>query len=187
MDRDESSHMRTPAVSGEPQPTLVGSPSDRARLSTLFDAEFAGLYKFLVARCGSPLLAEDVAAETFVEATRVAKGGRLAEIDRSWLFMVARRRLIDHWRADERHRRRLNRVRRSRHYEAPPCTVQDERVLAAIQSLPTRQRAALSLRYLDEYSVADIADALNTTYPAAESLLSRARTNFRRAYGDQDA
>jgi RNA polymerase sigma-70 factor (ECF subfamily) len=65
--------------------------------------------------------------------------------------------------------------------------LEDEMVLAALQSLPTRQRAALTLRYLDECSVAEVADTLDVSYRAAESLLSRAKVNFRSAYGADDA
>jgi RNA polymerase sigma-70 factor (ECF subfamily) len=160
---------------------------DRDALSALFDAEFGGIYGFLVARCGSTAVAEDVAAETFVEAARAVTAGRIAEVTRSWLYMVARRRLIDHWRADERHRRRLERLRLQRSTRPLGDLLEDEMVLAALQSLPTRQRAALTLRYLDECSVAEVADTLDVSYRAAESLLSRAKVNFRSAYGADDA
>jgi RNA polymerase sigma factor (sigma-70 family) len=57
-----------------------------------------------------------------------------------------------------------------------------EHVLEALRSLPERQRLALSLRYLDEHSVAEVAEALGTTYRAAESVLARARSSFATAY-----
>ena len=58
-------------------------------------------------------------------------------------------------------------------------------VLAALESLPPRQRMALTLRYLDECSVSEIADAMDVGYTTAESLLGRARRSFARAYGEQ--
>lgn len=57
-------------------------------------------------------------------------------------------------------------------------------VLDALQSLSARQRAALSLRYLDGYSVAEIAEVLDTSYRAAESILARGRKAFVTAYED---
>ena len=58
----------------------------------------------------------------------------------------------------------------------------DLRVLAALECLSERQRAALTMRHLDEKSVSEIADVLGTTYEATESLLARARRAFRTAY-----
>ena len=69
-----------------------------------------------------------------------------------------------------------------------PAAVADtdrERVGAALASLPGGQRLALTLRYLDEYSVAEVADELDTTYSAAESLLARARRSFERAWEEK--
>jgi DNA-directed RNA polymerase specialized sigma24 family protein len=42
------------------------------------------------------------------------------------------------------------------------------------------------MRYLDEMSVGEIADALDVSYKTAESLLSRGRSGLRRAYGGID-
>lgn len=176
---------------------LSASNRDRQRiaLSALFEAEFTRIYGFLYARCGSATMAEDVASETFTDAARAVNAGRGAEVSTSWLFMVARRRLIDRWRSDDRHRRRLERLRMMRtsttegSANSPDVAltgshaISDEHVLAALSSLPTRQRAALTLRYLDEYSVSEIAETLDVTYRAAESLLSRARASFANAYG----
>ena len=67
--------------------------------------------------------------------------------------------------------------------EVPVVAAAD--VLDALQTLPDRQRAALSLRYLEELSVAEIADELSVTYTAAESLLARGRRSFERAWQSQ--
>lgn len=173
----------------------AGRDRQRLALAALFEAEFSRIYGFVYARCGSTTLAEDVAAETFVDAARAVNAGQGADVSRSWLFMVARRRLVDRWRSDERHRRRLEKMRLLRSPEAEVIElgiggdgsgkqIDDERVLEALAALPTRQRAALTLRYLDEFSVPEIADALDVSYRAAESLLSRARAGFAKAYGD---
>jgi len=60
--------------------------------------------------------------------------------------------------------------------------IDDTRVLAALRSLPHRQRTALLLRYLDEVSVSEVAEAIDTSYAGAESVLARARRSFVTAY-----
>lgn len=164
--------------------------AERHALTLLFRNEFSSVYSFVLARCGSAGIAEEVASETFADAARAARDGRGRELSKSWLLMVARRRLIDIWRSDERHRRRINRIRLERTQPVHDLTLtsgeeHDDNVLRALESLPTRQRAALTLRYLDELSVDEVAEVLEVSYRAAESLLSRARAGFKAAYEEQ--
>ena len=58
-------------------------------------------------------------------------------------------------------------------------------VESALAELPGEQRIVLVLRYLDQLSVREIASAIGRSEKATESLLSRAREVFRRAYGAQ--
>ena len=44
----------------------------------------------------------------------------------------------------------------------------------------------LTLRYLDDLPVAEVADILDRTLHATEALLVRARQAFRRAYSEQE-
>ena len=55
---------------------------------------------------------------------------------------------------------------------------------AALDSLPLRQRAVLCLRYLDDWSTAEIAEALELSIPAVESLLARARRSLSAQIGE---
>lgn len=162
--------------------------SECAALVTLYESNVDDLYRFCLARTGSRQLAEDATSEAFLAAARTHAAGNGAEVDRPWLFVVARRRIVDQWRATERHRRRTERMR---HHSTTAGAYEDsdllddgtsERVLSALRSLPTRQRAALTLRYLDEYSVTEVAEALTIEYRAAESLLARGRRSFSTAW-----
>jgi RNA polymerase sigma factor (sigma-70 family) len=55
----------------------------------------------------------------------------------------------------------------------------DEQLEDALGSLPTNQRSVIVLRYLDDWLVAEIAEGLDLTYRAVESLLARARRSLR--------
>jgi RNA polymerase sigma-70 factor (ECF subfamily) len=54
-----------------------------------------------------------------------------------------------------------------------------------MRSLPPDQQAVLSLRYLDDLSVPEVADVLGRSVHATESLLARARRAFRKSYEGQ--
>lgn len=152
----------------------------------MFRAQAPTVFGFLLLRCGSRAIAEDLTGETFLAASRRFADGRGDEVTAGWLLTVARRRLIDHWRSAGSHRRRVERMAREPACDDPPTAEDDGRVEAALGSLPDRQRAVLVLRYLDEFSVSEIASALDLTYKATESLLSRARAGFSAAFLEDD-
>ena len=164
--------------------TIVPPASDRhqavAQLEALFDESYDSILRYCAVRSGSQAVAEDIASATFVDAARAAAVGT-AEVDLNWLYMVARRRMIDHWRSAERQRNRLRRLIDWRAVDESVDLVGDPTpalVHQALASLPERQRALLALRYLDDQSVAEIADAFGISYRAAESALARARKSF---------
>ena len=56
------------------------------------------------------------------------------------------------------------------------------RAQQVLASLGAHHRAALTLRYLDDLTVPQVAAALDRTLHATEALLVRARAAFRTAY-----
>lgn len=157
--------------------------ADGLDLTSIFESEVRAIFGFFMVRCGSRAVAEDLTAETFTSASRHFAKGRGHEVSPAWLRTVARRRLIDHWRSLGSHQRRveaLARIRPDVALDSDP----DGRVDEALDSLSHRQRAALVLRYLDDFSTSEVAEIIGATYKATESLLARARISFAKAYGD---
>lgn len=155
----------------------------RSELSRLFNDHYDAVYRFCRARTGSADMADEVASDAFVEAARLFADGRQSEVTIGWLISVARNRMIDRWRANERQRKRLERLLQFRsERNDTSSTTQDEAVMQALASLPERQRSVIVLRYLDGYSVSEVADALGCSYQATESLLARGRRSFAHAY-----
>lgn len=64
-------------------------------LVALYEANVDDVYRFCLARTSSEAIAEDATAEAFVAAARAFAGGRGSGVDRPWLFVVARRRIVD--------------------------------------------------------------------------------------------
>ena len=54
-----------------------------------------------------------------------------------------------------------------------------------LERLGPHHRATLTLRYLDDLPVTDVAALLERSVHATEALLVRARKAFRRAYGEE--
>jgi RNA polymerase sigma-70 factor (ECF subfamily) len=142
------------------------------------------VYGYLLPRCGSAALAEDLTSETFLAAVSACRQGGLSEVSTAWLVGVARYKLVDYWRRLEREERSLAVA------SAWVDDVEDpwdewldrEAAYAALARLPIPQRAALTLRYLDGLPVADVAEHLGRTLHGTETLLSRSRAALRRHY-----
>src|SRR5438552_16298975 len=128
----------------------------------MYRAALPQVYGYLLPRCGSTAIAEDLTAETFLAAVTASRQGSLPEVNIAWLIGVARHKLVDHW-------RRLAREERSLAAAEPSTTEVDdpwdewfdaEAAHAALARLPIPQRAALTLRYLDGLSVATVSEQL---------------------------
>ncbi len=157
---------------------VVGSGSGEQQvLATLYRRHAPQLFGVLYGRCGDRHVAEELLAQTFENAAAHFTSGRGDEVTGAWLMTVAKRRLVDHWRRRTRGRDLVTRL--AGHLDERSDDHIDPELWAAVDSLAPNQRAVLVLRYVDDWSVDEIADGLDLSYPAAESLLARARRSLR--------
>jgi RNA polymerase sigma-70 factor (ECF subfamily) len=109
-----------------------------------------------------------------------------------WLYGIARHKLMDHYRKQERDRRHFGQpipddddvfenATALPDLDLESLPVRDA-VITALDLLPPRQRAALVIRYLDGCDIATTASIIGSSIPATDSLLARARAAFRHHY-----
>ena len=171
------------------QPVDQGDP--RRALLGLYDTALPHVYGYLLSRCRRRQLAEDLSAEVFLAAVAARRRADPPAVALPWLIGTARHKLVDHWRRETREERGLHTVATD---PTGPATVSDPwreqldalRAQAVLDLLGPHHRAALTLRYLDDLTVRQVADALDRTPHATEALLVRARIAFRRAYATTD-
>lgn len=164
-------------------------PAASPEFEELYREHFEHLRRFCLGMTGQTTLAEDIAQETLLRA--FVRMERL-DFDRPmwpWLKKVARRLVYDHSRA--------NREVCSDDPDDTPAAIDDhgdrfaERELLArvLHRLPARQRTAVTLRYLEDWKSAEVAEILDLERPAVEQLLLRARRSlcaeYRRLGGDR--
>lgn len=138
--------------------------------------------------------AEDITSEAMLGLLR-----NLDRLDAStacvggWLRSAVRGKAADHYRKALRIRTESMAdtdcvMYGSAHDHAPtPLEIEDqrERVLAALDKLPERERTVLQWKYLDALSTREIAARLGATERSVESTLYRARREFRKWYGTE--
>ena len=168
--------------------------STPASARDVLDDALSALFGYFVVRVGNRVdVAEDLTQETILAAVR-RKSIPDGVDPMAWLFGIARHKLVDHYRREERDRRQFGPLSTRDPVEigpSPPLgsldfesvTVRAD-IVATLDRLPTRQRSALVLRYFDDLDVATTASLLDLTVHATESLLAHARTAFRRTYRD---
>ena len=155
-----------------------------AALLELYDEALPQVHGYLMRRCRGRLVAEELTSEVFLAAVRAVRIGKVEQVTVAWLIGIARHKLIDHWRAEEREQRRLRAVageldETDDQWDAVLDRHLAEEILAA---LAPQHRAALTLRYLDALPVAQVAEHLDRTLGATEALLTRSKAAFRQAY-----
>lgn len=155
-----------------------------APFTALYREALTPVYSYLANRCASQAIAEDLVHDCFEVALAAMKRG--TEVSVPWMMRVARNKLIDHYRRDD--------VRR-RHLAKSGTLVRDEvvvwqgepsrdRALDALAHLSGDHRAVLVLRHMDGLPVPEIADLMGRSVHATESLLVRARAEFKRRYAE---
>ena len=141
----------------------------------LLEEHRTDVYRFLVASVGRQA-ADDCFQETFLSALRAYPRLRDASNLRGWLFTIATRKALDHWRGE---RRRPLPVEQLPEPVAPEQPEGDAELWTAVGSLPPMQRAAVIHRYVLDLPYAEIADALGISEDAARANTYEGRRKLR--------
>jgi RNA polymerase sigma-70 factor (ECF subfamily) len=154
-------------------------------LEAIYDRALPQVYGYLLPRCGSVAVAEDITAETFMAAVDGIERGTAPVPTVAWLIGVARHKLVDHWRRTEREYRKIAATAGEAVDDPWPDVIDVDAIHAVLARLSPPHRTALTLCYLDGLSVAEVADYVGRSLHATETLLARARSALRRIYEEE--
>jgi RNA polymerase sigma-70 factor, ECF subfamily len=139
------------------------------------------VYRYSLAVLRNPADAEDITQTTFLNAYRAYQRGEEPRRPKHWLITIA------HNACRSRHLRAVRRPHEVPFEEtvaAMPVAAEEtpklEELLEALGRLPFNQRAALVMRELEGRSYAEIAETLELSVAAVETLIFRARRALRR-------
>jgi RNA polymerase sigma-70 factor (ECF subfamily) len=147
-------------------------------LVACYDATVTDLFRYACRLVGDRAAAEDLVSDAYLALLRAAQDGSVDAVTIGWLITVVRRRHLDRLRSTAREERRLRLVQAPGGGAAP---VDPGEISAKVAALSDRERTAITLRYVDDLPVADVADEMGISVHAAESLLARARSRIRDA------
>lgn len=154
---------------------IANAQRDLREFSALYQRYVQPVYRYLYSRIGSQAEAEEITAQTFLSAlegfARYRNEGHFA----AWLFTIARRKCIDHY-------RRSNKI--TSLSEAFPSGEEDllqqvalsgqrEALLALVVKLPEPERELLRLRFAANLGFAEIGRIVGRSEGAVKKALYR--------------
>lgn len=166
---------------GDPEINAAAAEPDAAsRLAGLYEEHAPAARRLAYLLTGQPAAAEDLVQEAFV---RVA--GRTLRVNDAHVFRAYLRRTVINLHTSHQRRRKVERTYLEREAtrlvpDAPPPDIDlQEDLWRRLLALPSRQRAALVLRYYEDLSEQDTAGILRCSRSAAKSLTARALETLR--------
>lgn len=182
----------TVSMSHEEERQLVErAKTDPAAFGEIFDRYYDRLFSYALHRTGSVAVAEDVVAETFLKAFNKLwqftwRGAPFS----AWLYRIAGNEVLMHFRRRDTATASLEAMLEADASLEPkdPNDLRDELIAAEeeyaksrlaqkaiglLQQLPAHYAEALTLRYMEEKSVAEVAAILDKPEGTVKSLLSR--------------
>ncbi|MER6059660.1 RNA polymerase subunit sigma-70 [Streptomyces sp. NPDC001792] len=178
-----------------------GTPFDETAFAVLTESHRREIRAHCYRMTGSYDDAEDLVQETFLRAWRARDGYQGRASARTWLYRIATNACLDFQRRTARRPQtyeplpgmdhgtgeppaRITWLQPCPDDELPDSAAESREtvelvLLAALQHLPARQRAALVLRDLLGLTAAETAQALDTSVASVNSALQRARPALR--------
>ncbi len=163
----------------------------------LYDRHETGVWRFVFRSVQNNAVTDDLVQELWFSVTRSAASYEPTAKFKTWLFTMARNRVIDHVRTSKNHasidaeneegesmfsdlaaESRLGPLRQVSSRE------QAKALLDAIEQLPEDQREAFLLQAEGDMSVEEIAVAIGVTFETAKSRLRYARNKLKTLLAD---
>ncbi|WP_261991816.1 RNA polymerase sigma factor [Pseudomonas sp. SC3(2021)] len=167
---------------------------DGAAFEILYARHRQGLYRFLLGLSGKPELADEVFQETWLSLIRSASQPQGRATFRTWLFQIARNRLIDHWRKHGAHQPLHDSYDEQLHAvgdgtndpeQLLNLSRDSQRLESALQALPADQREVFLLRAHGDLDLAQIASLTDTPLETVKSRLRYAQQKLRRLLAEE--
>jgi RNA polymerase sigma-70 factor (ECF subfamily) len=178
---------------------LAWQAGDAAAFDRLYARHRGGVFRYLLRHCGNRASAEELHQDVWLRLISARPGYRPVARFTTWLYTVARNRLIDHWRAAAPQRLVSLDVEQDdgmvvMQFEDPAVRAdpmrnadswqQGRRIVDALQALPGAQRDAFLLHVEGGLALTEIAALTGAPAETVKSRLRYAYARLRDALGD---
>ena len=148
-------------------------------LSTILEAHYERLRRFVRARVSSPDEADDIVQEVCLRAVSRVETVRDAERVESWLFQIARHAIIDHYRRTRSAAPLPPDLIGVESIDEPPAPDLSRCLPSLLAGMAEPDREALRLTAVEGLKQRELAERLGISYSGAKSRVQRARLRLR--------
>ena len=163
--------------------TMFNSP--QRKFSKLYDKYIEKIYRFVFIKVGSQEITEDLCSEVFVRTWNAYRNGQKIENPQAFLYKTARNLVVDYYR--KKGRAKVISADIYPEINDPKVDLEKDAVLKsdfdmarkALANLKPKYQEVIIWRYIDEFSVREIAEILNKPKGAVRVTLHRALKTLR--------
>lgn len=156
---------------------LRAQSGDRDSFDALLREIAPPLLRYVTRVTGEVALAEDVVQETLIAIVRKIEWLHDASLFRAWAYRIASR---EAFRLLRKKRRYTEPIDELAFIEERPDPWQHERLLASLERLSPASRAVVTLHYLEEMPLGDVAAVLDLPLGTVKSRLSYGLVQLRK-------
>ena len=148
----------------------------QSALAQIYDTYAKPIYRYHHSRVGNAPDAEDLTAQTFLAVIESLVRYQHRDNFTSWIFQIARNKLMDHFRRNHSHGEIHESVVDSAQGDVLEAVVRDEsraRLKSLLHLLDEEERELIRLRYTAELSFVEIAQLLGRKEDAVRKAIRR--------------
>ncbi|MHB8485010.1 MAG: RNA polymerase sigma factor [Candidatus Acidiferrales bacterium] len=175
--------MRQPKSEADERLLVEAARRDPSRFAELYENHFERVYAYIARRVGNRDDAQDLTSEVFHQAlANIAKFEWRGAPFAAWLMRIASNAIADKWRGASRERGNPTQENSERaDFEEARFEEADDRarLFRLVKTLPSAQRRVVEMRFAEEKSIREIAQAIGKTEGAVKQLQFRGLESLR--------
>jgi RNA polymerase sigma-70 factor (ECF subfamily) len=165
---------------------------DPEAIAKLYDLYAPKIQSFIYHRTSDPLVTEDLTGQVFLRMLEAMRGGKGWRTSFSgWIYRIAHNLVVDYYR--KRSQATYTNIDETPHipagngdpYQATAAKLDSDALVRAINQLTDEQAQVITLRFLEGYSISEVAELMNKTEGAIKALQFRGMTTLRRILEQQ--
>ncbi len=174
-------------ASKEQELLRLASQLDVEALAEIYDRYSPVLYSYAMRLLNDPALAEDCVAETFARFLKaLQKGQGPRDYLRAYLYRITHNWIVDLYRNNEQ----TSELHETLQYEEfteeeVAKRIGQRQIREAIRNLSPEQQKVITLKYLEDLSNEEIAQALHKTVGAVKTIQHRALVNLQKLLSEK--
>ena len=162
---------------------------DKRAFTLIFRTYEAPVFNYVLRMVGNRTLAEDLTQDVFLRVYQGLRGYSLRARFTTWLFQVAKNRVVDEFRSEERRPRSLVTIDDAPRLEVVDAPIELSEAIGvlwrAVEELSPDLKQALLLRDIAGLSYNEIANTLDVTMATVKWRIFKAREGVQQALEEQ--